>query len=310
MRYDSILLCRLGCLGDLLITLPSIIFVRKKIPAAKLTLFGRSDYGTLLQETGVVDDVVSWENRETSRLLQENSAADASLTGWVRRFSLALGWMQDRRSAYLEGNLRSLGIKESHFVFADLSSPVPLSRFFFDRTAAFFGGGNRGEILFEDCARLPIKAAPIGSEKSQEFVVVHPGSGSEAKCWPLPFFQEIIYRLSERGVSGLVVTGEAEERLRPELQNAALPPRWQWREAVPLLELASLLARASLYLGNDSGVTHLAAACGTTVIALFLKDLEIPWRPYGRSSILSAASLSEISTDMVWDRVSGLLESA
>jgi ADP-heptose:LPS heptosyltransferase len=309
MRHESILMFRLGGLGDLLIALPSIAFVRKKIPAAKLTLVGRAEYASLLQKTGVVDDVLSWERREISGLFQTEPGADGSLTNWVRGFFLALGWVQEKGSAHLEAKLRSLGIKESHFIVADLSSRVPLSRFLFDQTAAFFGRETGPEIPFEDCACLPISAAPVDSGRNRKFVVVHPGSGSEGKCWPLRNFLEIIRRLSERGVAGLIVTGEAEERLKPELDGTALPPHWEWSESMPLLELASLLARASLYLGNDSGVTHLAAACGTTVVALFLKDLEVQWKPFGRTNILSADSVSEISPAIVMERISGLLES-
>jgi heptosyltransferase-3 len=301
---------RLGGLGDLLIALPSIAFVRKRNPLAKLTIVGRAEYASLLQKTAVVDNVLSWERREISGLFQKGPAAEGSLTSWLSGFSLALGWVQEKGSAHLEAKLRSLGIKESHFIIADLSSRVALSRFLFDQTAAFIGQESGREIPFEDCARLPINAAPVDSGRSRKFVVVHPGSGSERKCWPLRNFLEIIRRLSERSVPGFIVTGDAERRLKSELDGIALPPHWRWLESMPLLELAALLSRASLYLGNDSGITHLAAACGTTVVALFLKDLEILWAPFGRSYILSAASVSEISPALVWEKISGLLESA
>jgi ADP-heptose:LPS heptosyltransferase len=108
-------------------------------------------------------------------------------------------------------------------------------------------------------------------------------------------------RLGERGVAGSMVTGEAEERMEAELREAVLPPGWIWVRNPPLTDLASALREAALYLGNDSGVTHLAAACGAEVVALFRQDLLAAWRPLGRVHLLAASSLPEIPLDSVWE---------
>jgi hypothetical protein len=101
---------------------------------------------------------------------------------------------------------------------------------------------------------------------------------------------------------GVLVTGDAEERpsFSGPLEEGGLPPGWTWLRRPALSGLAALLAEASFYLGNDSGVTHLAAACGTKVLALFREDLEPAWRPFGRTRVLAAGTLLEISADNVW----------
>ena len=138
--------------------------------------------------------------------------------------------------------------------------------------------------------------------KRGPFAVVHPGSGGESKRWPLDNFLELVRRLADRGIPGVLVSGDAEERpsICARLEEGGLPPGWTWLRRPALSELAALLAGASFYVGNDSGITHLAAACGTKVLALFRTDLEPAWRPFGRSRVLAAGTLPEIDVDRVW----------
>ena len=132
--------------------------------------------------------------------------------------------------------------------------------------------------------------------------VIHPGSGGTAKVWPFERFLEITRRLQRAGVPGAFITGEAEEcaAVSGRLEREALPSGWTWIRRPPILAVAGLLAEASLYIGNDSGITHLAAACGTSVTALFLEKNVPAWEPYGRSVVLAARALSDLDTETVW----------
>jgi len=94
--------------------------------------------------------------------------------------------------------------------------------------------------------------------------------------------------LQSAGWTGVLATGEAEERMEAELQNTVFLPGWRWVARPPLAELTRLLRSCAIYLGNDSGVTHLAAACGADVVALFRKEFVSAWSPFGRSRVLSA----------------------
>jgi hypothetical protein len=107
------------------------------------------------------------------------------------------------------------------------------------------------------------------------FLAVHPGSGAAAKNWPFDRFVDAARRLSS-GRRWLLVLGPAEEHLAP--PGDALVAR-----TVPLRRLGAMLARAGLLLGNDSGVAHLAAACGTRTLALFGPTDPARWAPVGRA---------------------------
>jgi heptosyltransferase-3 len=104
--------------------------------------------------------------------------------------------------------------------------------------------------------------------EQEEFAVIHPFSGSPRKNWPLERFRELARRL-ERGLPVRWCAGP---------EDPPLPEALRYDD---LYELACWLARASLYVGNDSGITHLAAAVGTPVLALFGPTDPAVWAPRG-----------------------------
>jgi ADP-heptose:LPS heptosyltransferase len=109
------------------------------------------------------------------------------------------------------------------------------------------------------------------------FLAIHPGSGSPAKNWPAERFAAFAATLSE-GRPWLLVEGPADAAIAPRLRDrpnvvvaASLPPR----------VLGAALAEAGVYVGNDSGVSHLAAAWGAPTVALFGPTDPDIWSPLG-----------------------------
>ena len=113
---------------------------------------------------------------------------------------------------------------------------------------------------------IPRIACPDGI--TENFAVIHPFSGSAKKNWPLDRFRELAREL-EKTMPVQWCAGADD----PPLDDAV---RFD-----DLYELACWLARASLYVGNDSGITHLAAAVGIPVLALFGPTDPAVWGPRG-----------------------------
>ena len=116
---------------------------------------------------------------------------------------------------------------------------------------------------------------------SGDQVLLHPGSGGAAKCWPGEKYLELTDRLTRRGRAVRVILGPAElERYPPERLDAfrGLAPTIEWPA---LVDLARRLAAAGTYIGNDSGVSHLAAVCGARCLVLFGPTDPAVWRPVG-----------------------------
>jgi len=263
---NSLLAIRLGGLGDLLVILPSLNFLRRAFPGGRIVLRARPEYGSLLRGREVVDEVRPVDAPERN----------------AETFDLRIGWFQ-KRSSVPDAAGR-------YFVF-DPAAGSSVSRFFFDQTAAFVReSGDRAVPDFDGCARLPGAVSGLRTGPA----VIHPGSGGRRKCWPPDRFLAVAADLARRGFAGRFVVGDADADIAAGLKPAHLPSGWEILDSPPLPDLAALLESAPLYIGNDSGVTHLAAACGTPVVALFRSEFVASWRPFGRTTVLAADEVDGI----------------
>lgn len=112
-------------------------------------------------------------------------------------------------------------------------------------------------------------------------LVVHPGSGGRAKCWPIERFEKVIARLRNQGWHVQPIVGEVELEQWPREQLERWRRDWAVRCLSDLDELADVLEGAMMYVGNDSGPTHLAAQMGLPTVALFGPTSPRLWRPRG-----------------------------
>ena len=141
-------------------------------------------------------------------------------------------------------------------------------------------------------------------DRRQGPVVIHPGSGGAVKCWPASRFAAVLEWLRRRRIPAVVLWGPAE-RARAEELARLLPPE-RLSPATPFA-LAEALAGARLYVGNDSGPGHLAAAVGTPTISLFGPTDPRVWRPLGpRARVITAPDAPMES--LALERVLGVLE--
>jgi hypothetical protein len=113
-------------------------------------------------------------------------------------------------------------------------------------------------------------------------ILIHPGSGSAAKCWPLDRFLHLAEHLQQQGRPIRFLIGEAEQDRWPAADLKRLEstapldlPR------TPMDLLAVLTRNTALYLGHDTGPSHLAALCGIPTFTLFGPTDPAIWRPLG-----------------------------
>jgi heptosyltransferase-3 len=153
-------------------------------------------------------------------------------------------------------------------------------------------------------AKLGCDAPPDGG-----FFALHPGSGGRKKCWPAKNFAKLLARISARGQTPLVFFGPADDEIREEFETSIAPGiDWECAAGRPLREVLALLSCCRGYVGNDSGLTHLAArACPT--LAIFGPTDPVVWSPLGDNvEIVSAPGndLTRLSVDEIVDRLSTL----
>jgi ADP-heptose:LPS heptosyltransferase len=125
-----------------------------------------------------------------------------------------------------------------------------------------------------------------GPAPSRDYVVLHPGAGGKRKRWPAEGFAEIARRCRQLGYDVLVTSGPADDEAVEAVVAACqkgpdgLAPRVLAGLGLP--ELACILAGASAFVGNDSGITHLAGLVGAPTVAIFGPFDPAYWAPLGR----------------------------
>jgi ADP-heptose:LPS heptosyltransferase len=125
--------------------------------------------------------------------------------------------------------------------------------------------------------------------------VIHPFSGSKGKNWPLPNYEALASRINRAKIEW---TAGPEEVLRraTRFENLA--------------GLASWLRGARLYIGNDSGITHLAAAVGVPTLALFGPTDPARWAPRGENvTLLRNNPIEDLSVASVLEAANQRLSS-
>jgi ADP-heptose:LPS heptosyltransferase len=118
-------------------------------------------------------------------------------------------------------------------------------------------------------------------ERSKGFIL-HPGSGSKKKVWPLERFLSLAQILQDRfGSKILVILGPAEGSEVEKAFEGLDPRTFIPLKGLSLLQVASVMEGCRLFIGNDSGISHLSSALGIPTIALFGPTDPKAWSPRG-----------------------------
>lgn len=260
------LLIRPGAIGDFIVSIPAMECLRAGYleiwsAAPNVPVAARlADRARAIGSTGLD--------------LLELGAPDPQLLQTLRGFDSIVSWYGAARSEFRQ-TVTGLGLP---FHFLPALPPAGCGAhavdFYRDQVRALAGhsGSDRPRI-----------ACPPGP---RNFAVIHPFAGSPRKRWPLDRFQSLAERLA-RHMPVEWCAGPEE----------ALPGA---RRFTDLYELACWFAHARIYIGNDAGPTHLAAAVDTPVVALFGPSDPAVWAPRGAQvAIAKATSMDAISVQEV-----------
>lgn len=306
-----ILVIRGGAIGDFILTLPAIRLLRENFPAAHLEILGYRHIIALAEGRGYADGVRSIEYAPMAGFFVPRSELAPDLAEYFASFQQVISYLFDP-DGFFEANLRRAGVKnllpayakldDSSHAAQQLARPLQSLALFLEDHAATVHPGPE-DRAFADTF-LGADDAPL--------IAVHPGSGSPRKCWPLENWRALGAWLLARKPQPrvLLIGGEADHA-----QIDTLAAAWRDRPVrlardLPLPHLAALLARCRLYLGHDTGISHLAAAAGAPSLLLFGPTDPAIWAPANPLvNVLTAPGrdLTMLSTDTVQARVSALL---
>ena len=277
---QRILIWHQGALGDLLLAGPALAALSRHYAGARITALGHPERWGLLALSLPLDEV--WDSGE-ARWVHLFSDGDLPLPLRERlaRFQLALIF-GPHPQATLHDRLRLAGIPVVHwlpsFPETDAEAVATLqARHLAGLGLHYVPGPFKLEIGPEPEAELPELPGP------GPWMAVAPGSGSLRKNWPLAHYYEISRALGWKyGLRVVWLAGPAERAMLPYLGPLAEAQGHLLLTNRPLARVARVLSRCRLYIGNDSGLTHLAAAvAGPEILALFGPTDPRVWAPLG-----------------------------
>lgn len=260
-----VLVARAGALGDLVLLGPALWDLRA---AGWLVEFlAPARLAGPLVASGLVDGVLDVESVDLAQLLTGQPPA-----AWERRLAACQAAVVFSRSQELG---QALGQRLPRVLTRAPQPPQGTHAAEWYRSALAPLGPTRVEPLppWPTAPLAPATAQLLDRLGGPGFVSAHPGSGSPSKNWAAGRFASVARNLAS-GRPWLHVRGPAEAAHRT--PEGALPAH-----DLPLDQLASLLAQAGLHLGNDAGVSHLAAAVGAPTLCLFGLTLASTWAPAG-----------------------------
>lgn len=287
---SRILVIRGGAIGDFILTLPAIALLRAGFPDTRLEVLGYPHIASLAVSTGLVERVRALESGALARFFvdpRRGPALDPELCAWLASFGQVVSYLYDP-DGFFAANLRRAGVRrlvagpgkiEPHageHAVRQLARPLAELSLFLENDAVVLEPGPDEQGWANTFLR------DAGSP-----VALHPGSGGERKNWPAERWLAVARRLletpdprtGERSSPLLLVGGEADGAALAVLVSGLPADRVVIARDLSLPRLAALLARCRLFLGHDSGVSHLAAIVGCPCVLLFGPTDPAVWAP-------------------------------
>jgi len=269
----KILVIRGGAIGDFILTLPAITALRGHFPEAHLEILGYPHIAQLALAAKVVDRVQGIEARGLAGFFARKGDLSEELADYFSEFDVILSFLYDPDRIFQENVARCT---KAQFITgphrAQDAEPLHATKVYLkplERLAIFDADTVPNLFIGEPSSPL-------------HQLALHPGSGSPIKNWPEEKWAELLRYLSRStDYRFLLIGGEAEGERLERLSRIfdADSTRLQLAQSLPLIELAGLIQRCKLFIGHDSGISHLAAALGLPGLILWANTPLDVWRP-------------------------------
>jgi len=293
-EIQSILVIHQGALGDFILALPALETLRRAFVHAQMVIMGYPRILELVERRFYAKEIFSIDQKGMATFFVREGFLDFTLSQFFKTFDLIVVFGKDEEGPVIE-NLKRVcegRILPIHS-FPRWDEGVHLTDHLLKQFVQL------GIPVSDPNPRLHLKESDrewakdfwrsrgvIPGERSK-VIILHPGSGSRKKVWPLERFLTLAQTLRDHlGSKILIVLGPAEG---PEVQKAfeKLEPTAPFlAKGLTLLQLASIIEGGWFFVGNDSGVSHLAAAVGLPTIVIFGPTDPRVWSPRGEKTFV------------------------
>jgi len=293
-KAESILIIHQGALGDFILALPIFEAIRRINPEAKIYFMGYPRILELVENRFYANKILSIDQRGMATFFVQNGSLDLTLTQFFKGFEVLVIFGKDSNSAMIK-NLRKICRGRVLHInsFPPWEKRIHLTDHLIEELSNY---GLRPYTFYprlylnkedREWAKSFLKTKGIYSEEKKELIIVHPGSGSRKKVWPIDRFLNIS-RFLEYSMKKkiLIILGPAEGiDIQKAFENLGLQ-NLIIIKGLSLIQLASIIEGCKLFIGNDSGISHMASALGVPVIAIFGPTDPRVWSPRGEDVIV------------------------
>jgi len=285
---QRILVIQLRRIGDLLLATPMFRALRAAYPAAEITLLVERPFEPVVRCNTHLDHVIVSERKQSlARNLRDIVALRRA------RYDLVIDFLGKPRTAlwsWLTGAPRRIGYA------------APGRRFFYTDNATVERPDDytvlHKAVLLQPLGiavtdlrlEFPVAAADqawardhlaaLGAGAGARLAAIAPGTRREDKLWPADRFAAVADRLVEaHGLTPLFICGPGEEDQIEAVRRLMKRPSLAGAERPPLPRVQALLERCALFVGNDTGLRHMAVAAGLPTVAIFGQPRAVNWTP-------------------------------
>ncbi|HEX3281360.1 MAG TPA: glycosyltransferase family 9 protein [Pyrinomonadaceae bacterium] len=319
----NILVIDFGQLGDVVLSLPALQAIRKRFPAARITVaVGKPgaeivDMSGYANETLVVDRVglrdgfkplsvvrvfglvKDVRRRKFDFVIDLHSLSETNLLGFLsgapkRLYARRPGRSLDYLANYRPAPPVETDHRQRHLIDRYLDVLIPLEI----KTAARFP---KLKTRSSDDAVIEKILKKAKADAGVPLIGLFPGAGHSSRRWPLEQFAELAdYLVRNDGVKVLVFVGPEEQAFVKEMRRL-FPASSLLLDQLTLPQLAAAATRLAAFVSNDTGPMHVASAVGTPVVLLLDKRAPQSYLPQGdHHRIIYNNIISDISVDEVY----------
>jgi lipopolysaccharide heptosyltransferase II len=291
-RVNRVLVVRLRSIGDTVLATPSLVALRRFLPAARIDLLLEDWVAPLVAGLDLVDNVVTVARGSTRARVAVARELRAA------RYDVAYNLHGGTTAALLT---RASGARQrvgyATYPYARLhnhAAPSPSELWRREKThsaeqqLALLGWTGvpvtdrpRARLVVNRGAdaRVGDKLRAAGLDLSRPFALFHPAAAFDSKTWDASNFARVAEHLAAGGTNAVAVVAPREAEIARAFKNHSRATVFAFDD-LPLTEVTALAARSSLFVGNDSGIAHIAAALSTPSVVVFGSSNVAHWRPW------------------------------
>ena len=295
-NVHRVLVVRLRSIGDTVLATPSLIALKRFLPDAQIDILLEDWVAPLLDGFVEVDNVLSVKKNSLSRLR----------TAWQirgRQYDVVFnlhGGTTGTFFTFASGARHRVGYEEYQYKFLYNHLLSSASDFWQQETThsaeqqlallGFVGvpveNRPKSQLFVTDTALKSLRDKLNVSVQSRkdaipvsEFALIHPAAAFDTKQWQTVNFARTAEYLYEKGINTIAIAAKNERAILDRFQKESRVPVTVFDD-LSLSEITALASQAKLFVGNDSGIAHIAAAVGIPTVVVFGSSNINHWRPW------------------------------